>query len=102
MFGSSCTFCNYSLFFFVCVLSNDTRPGLVSSQTAKKYQKEVKHKTTNAIDRQQNKPRQTLESEQREEGLKNALTADNKGFKLLAKMGYKPGTAIGKSGKVLM
>ena len=40
-----------------------------------------------------------LEKEKRDEGLGAALTSDNKGFSLLAKMGYKPGMAIGKSGE---
>ena len=33
--------------------------------------------------------------EAREEGLATALGADNKGFQLLAKMGYKEGSALG-------
>ena len=39
-----------------------------------------------------------LEKEKRDEGLGAAITSENKGFSLLAKMGYKPGMAIGKKG----
>jgi len=42
------------------------------------------------------KPRAVLESEKREEGLSTAIAEDNKGFKLLALMGYKKGMPIGK------
>lgn len=78
--------------------TSDVRPGLVSQSVARRYQNEAKHRATNVANRQQNKPRQQLETEQRDEGLKSAITADNKGFKLLEKMGYKPGTGIGKKG----
>ena len=44
--------------------------------------------------------RKVLETEKREEGLQKSLGADNKGFALLAKMGYKPGMGIGKEGKL--
>ena len=70
----------------------------MSKSVARQYKNEAKHRETNVANRQQNKPRQQLETEQRDEGLKSALTADNKGFKLLEKMGYKPGTGIGKKG----
>jgi len=80
---------------------SDVRPGLVSHSVARKYQSEAKHHATNLANRQQNKPRQQLETEQRNEGLKSAIATDNKGFKLLEKMGYKPGTAIGKKGACL-
>ena len=39
-----------------------------------------------------------LEAEKREEGLNSAIGAENKGFALLSKMGYKPGMALGKTG----
>jgi G-patch domain len=91
---AKCCHCYVNL----CVYSSDARPGLVPERVARQYQKEIKHKTLNFVNRSQNKPRHLLETEQREEGLKNALTSDNRGFKLLEKMGYKPGTAIGKTG----
>lgn len=38
-----------------------------------------------------------LEQERRDEGLNSAITFENKGFAMMAKMGYKPGQSIGKS-----
>lgn len=43
------------------------------------------------------KPLKQLELERREEGLSSAITSDNKGFSMLAKMGYKQGDAIGRN-----
>jgi len=40
-----------------------------------------------------------VEAEKREEGLTKKLDDSNKGFTLLQKMGYRAGTALGKSGK---
>ena len=47
--------------------------------------------------RQKYKPLKALEAERREEGLGEAISSSNKGFAMLAKMGYKKGEAIGKS-----
>ena len=77
---------------------SDVRPGLVSKSVARRYENETKHRAMNSANRQQNKPHRQLETEQRDAGLKSALTVENKGFKLLEKMGYKPGTGIGKKG----
>ncbi len=48
------------------------------------------------------KPIKVLEAERRQEGLSNAITSQNKGFAMLAKMGYKEGEAIGKSSKGIL
>ena len=77
--------------------SADTRPGLVPKHIARRNELEKKEKASNQKNKQ--KPKAVIEKEKRNEGLSNALTSDNKGFSLLAKMGYKPGMAIGKSGK---
>lgn len=37
-----------------------------------------------------------MEAEKREEGLQKSLDSTNKGFALLAKMGYKAGESLGK------
>lgn len=76
--------------------SSDTRPGLVSSKTARKHHLEKKNKESNA--KNLVKPKAQIEHEKREEGLQAAISSSNKGFALLAKMGYKPGMGIGKTG----
>ncbi|KAL0094313.1 hypothetical protein F4703DRAFT_1921850 [Phycomyces blakesleeanus] len=43
------------------------------------------------------KPRAQLEQEAREEGLKKAMDSENKGMKLMMKMGFKTGMTLGKS-----
>ena len=43
------------------------------------------------------KSKATLEFEFREQGLQTSLDSSNKGFELMAKMGYKPGDSLGKS-----
>ncbi|EDV29103.1 G patch domain-containing protein 11 [Trichoplax sp. H2] len=42
------------------------------------------------------KPLKVLQAEKREEVLKKAIGTDNKGFKLMAKMGYKVGDGLGR------
>lgn len=77
---------------------DDQRPGLVPERIARLYKKEVQQKALNTLNRQQNPSTKAVEAEQRNLGLNNALTSANKGFRLLEKMGYKPGMAIGKAG----
>lgn len=43
------------------------------------------------------KKQKELQKETREKGLSTAITSDNLGFKLMAKMGYKSGEGLGKS-----
>ena len=82
------------------VHSEDKRPGLSrSSETAKQIERERKQKESN--EKNKVKPKKVLESEHRAEGLKTAISTDNKGFALLQKMGYKPGMVLGKRGKYL-
>lgn len=38
-----------------------------------------------------------LERESRDKGLNTAISKDNKGFKLLEKMGFRPGESLGRS-----
>lgn len=75
----------------------DTRPGLVSANAARIHKVEKKIKESNI--KNIVKPKSVVEHEKREEGLKAAIKSDNKGFALLAKMGYKPGMGIGKQGE---
>jgi len=77
--------------------SSDVRPSLLFTHSLKKeFVKDTKHQVANQKSRI--KPKKVLEEENRNEGLKNALTAENKGFAMLQKMGYKVGMGIGKQG----
>lgn len=73
----------------------DIRPGLVFSHGQKrnlelyKKKQEQQHKRPKSYHEQ--------EKETREKGLSTAISAENKGFQLLAKMGFKPGASLGKS-----
>lgn len=78
--------------------SNEIKPGLIKNKanqrlitvSAKKAKYDEYH-------REKMKPTKVLEQERRDEGLSNAISSQNKGFAMLAKMGYKEGQAIGKS-----
>lgn len=43
------------------------------------------------------KPLHVVEHERREEGLNQAISSDNKGFAMLAKLGYKAGDSLGRA-----
>lgn len=70
------------------------RPSLLHNREKRKHEL-YKKKLDNM-----NKKRKTLgdlEIESREKGLNTALPSDNKGYKLLEKMGFKPGDSLGKT-----
>ncbi|KAL4084916.1 hypothetical protein QTP88_027784 [Uroleucon formosanum] len=79
----------------------DVRPGLLMTHEQQRLHNQMKkrkecqliNKTTGV---------KALEEQQRQEGLEKAIDSTNKGFSLLQKMGYKPGSGIGKnnSGRV--
>lgn len=46
------------------------------------------------------KPRAQLEQEEREKGLQTKVSEENKGMKMLMKMGFKKGTSLGQGGIV--
>lgn len=58
----------------------------------KKRQKDGEH-------RRKLKPMKEEQQERLEEGLTTAISSSNKGFCMLQKMGYKPGTSLGKQSK---
>lgn len=74
------------------------RPGLVGShKIARRIKLEEEKKKLDVEQKMKQKPVKQLEVERREEGLNAAISSDNKGFAMLAKMGYKKGDAIGRS-----
>lgn len=58
---------------------------------------EAEKERAEAEKKHKQKPVKQLEVERREEGLNVAISSDNKGFSMLAKMGYKQGDSIGRS-----
>lgn len=83
-----------------CIFSYeaDVRPGLVHDhKIARRLKVEEEQKRAEEEQKHRHKPVKQLEAERREEGLNSAISADNKGFSMLAKMGYKQGDAIGRN-----
>ncbi|XP_063610479.1 G patch domain-containing protein 11-like [Penaeus indicus] len=83
-----------------CVGNNDVRPGLLFSHSSKrKAQIEKQRKHKNESNRERFKPVKQVQQERLQEGLNTALDSSNKGFSMLQKMGYKPGSSLGKQGQ---
>lgn len=77
----------------------DVRPSLVQHR-AKKREIQMEHKHKEHIKKQKDykaASSATVNNEKLQEALSKPLECENKGFKLLAKMGYKPGQALGKA-----
>lgn len=80
-------------------IQNDIRPGLIVSHKEKRNFEALKRKQEKDELYKKNNPNvKVLESEKRKEGLEKPIEQNNKGFAMLQKMGYKPGTSIGKTG----
>eukprot|EP00094_Tigriopus_californicus_P012562 TCALIF_12147-PA protein Name:"Similar to GPATCH11 G patch domain-containing protein 11 (Bos taurus)" AED:0.17 eAED:0.20 QI:82/0/0/1/1/0.75/4/0/275 len=83
-----------------CV-QKDIRPGLKRTLPKQREHELAKQRSEGEQRRQAAKwdkrQRMNLESEKREEGLQKSLDTSNKGFAMLAKMGYKSGQSLGKS-----
>ena len=83
--------------------TKETKPGLrartLPPSVIKKYEKEKRIKELNQKHRAENKPIQVKEKESRDKKLNESLDQSNKGFALLAKMGFKEGMGLGKHGK---
>lgn len=77
--------------------SGDVRPGLLFSRQQKRQAVvDRRRREANDLHRQGQRPRKLLQSERLEQGLAQPIDENNKGFALLQKMGYKPGSALGK------
>ncbi|TMW50070.1 hypothetical protein DOY81_004880 [Sarcophaga bullata] len=75
----------------------DLRPSLVNNR-AKKRQIDIECKQKERIKKQKEVKLSTavVDNDRLQAALSKPLAEENKGFKLLAKMGYKPGQALGK------
>lgn len=82
-----------------CLNANsDVRPGLIKSHSEKRNHNLLKKKKdTDEINKKNNKPHTVVQSERLEEGLNKPISSTNKGFSMLQKMGFVPGTGLGKS-----
>ena len=101
--GSSDEECDYmSEEFLQQCLPKDVKPGINKTKSQQrehqvaKRQFELREEAKQA--KRVKKTSKQLEVEAREEGLSTKLDSSNKGFALLEKMGYKPGTGLGKAG----
>ena len=85
------------------VETKSTKPGLLASKLppsqVKKFAKEKRIKEINEKHRLKQKPVKIVEQEKRDEKLNKALDSSNKGFAMLAKMGFKEGSGLGKHGR---
>lgn len=75
----------------------DVRPGLKRTHATQREHQKEKKKIECKLQAKMKKSKAVLEAEHREEGLQKSLDSSNKGFALMAKMGYKPGNSLGKS-----
>lgn len=82
-------------FLMDCSSQEDIRPGLIFNKGVKRTHELLKKKED--IRSKKQKPLKVIEKETREEGLSTAIGIENKGFKLLEKMGFKQGESLGKS-----
>ena len=80
----------------ITCFSADVRTSLLTSKAARERKIEEKQQKSQALN--VFKPKKVIENENRSKALNTAISVENKGFTLMQKMGYKPGTAIGKSG----
>lgn len=71
---------------------------LFSHSSKRKAQIDKQRKHKNESNRERFKPVKQVQQERLQEGLNTALDSSNKGFSMLQKMGYKPGSSLGKQG----
>lgn len=73
----------------------DVKPSLIKSNADKRKLEQLKQREQ--FQQNKHKPIHQVQKEKLKEGLSKALTEENKGFAMLSKMGFKPGTSLGKS-----
>lgn len=74
----------------------DVKPSLIKNSSVKR-QIEIETKQKEQQLKNKHKPMHEVQKEKMKEGLNKAISSDNKGFAMLSKMGFKPGTSLGKS-----
>lgn len=74
--------------------SADIRPGLVHSRVKQREYNAEKKKERNKEEQKKSNTK-FLASERLNEGLENPIGPENKGFSMLQKMGFKPGSSLG-------
>lgn len=84
---------------FIYSGKEDIRPGLIKCH-AQQYDHKaaLKKMAADKKNRSCNPSLKERESTSRENGLSVPLNKDNVGFKMLQKLGFKPGSGLGKSG----
>lgn len=82
---------DYMSYAFLC---HDVNPGISKTrELVRQHRLEDRRQEAMA---QKHKKTSVLESEKRNEALSTPLSSENKGFAMLAKMGFKPGSTLGK------
>ena len=87
-----------------CTGGSDVKPGLQRTKTQQREHQKVLKRIANHEEMQRNKKIRRnikeIEEDKREEGLAQSIAdPSNKGFAMLAKMGYKAGSGLGKEGE---
>uniref|UniRef100_A0A1B6JFI2 G patch domain-containing protein 11 n=2 Tax=Homalodisca liturata TaxID=320908 RepID=A0A1B6JFI2_9HEMI len=79
---------------------DDIRPGLIKGRAQQyDHKRAVKKMKADEKNRIRNPSMKEKESVNREDALSKPLDSDNVGFKMLQKLGFKPGTGLGRSGE---
>ena len=85
------------------VETESTKPGLLARKmppsAVKQIEKEKRIQLKNDTHKKKFRPLSEIEREHRDEKLTKALDSSNKGFAMLAKMGFKEGSGLGKYGR---
>ncbi|XP_014272647.1 G patch domain-containing protein 11 [Halyomorpha halys] len=86
--------------FLVESAEKDIRPGLIHSRSVKRnVELSKKREKANQVNKDKYKPTKIIEKEKLQDGLQTPLSSENKGFAMLQKMGFKPGSGLGKTGE---
>eukprot|EP00088_Acartia_fossae_P037391 TRINITY_DN3855_c0_g1_i6.p1 TRINITY_DN3855_c0_g1~~TRINITY_DN3855_c0_g1_i6.p1 ORF type:complete len:267 (-),score=58.74 TRINITY_DN3855_c0_g1_i6:225-977(-) len=94
--------CDYMSDDFLAKLTQESenRPGLkrsyASTREHEKWKKKESILEEQRLNKKIKKSIKEIEEDKRDQGLQTSIDSSNKGFAMLAKMGYKPGTSLGK------